>query len=482
MKKHLFLILLQAICCIGSAAAQHYPKAILRGDYPDPTVLRDGKDFYMTHSPFSYGRGFLIWHSTDLHNWTPLCRVKGSGMAPDLVKHNGKYYIYYPWGKTNYVIWADNIKGPWSAPVNLNVGGIDPGHTTDKDGNRYLHLSEGTCVRLSADGLSVVGKPQTVYKGWQYPADWHTECFCLESPKLTYRNGWYYLTSAEGGTAGPATSHMAVSARSRNVDGPWENSPYNPVIHTWSNNDEWWSKGHATIIDDNDGNWWIIYHAYPKGCHTLGRSTLIEPIEWTEDGWFRTGGSQNVEVANDGHGFKLSDNFPGTKLGLQWNTWGGMPKAAAVVNNGTLTLKAKGSTPANGMLLLATPTDKHYETEVEVEPEQGNEAGLLLYYRPKAYVGITSDGHTLSIHTAAGKTKGINHTWGKRFRLKITNDSNICRMMISTNAGKWTVLEEHIDVSSLNHNNYNGFRSLRIALYSGKGGSSKFKNFTYINK
>ena len=55
--------------------AQTYPKVILPGDYPDPSIMRDGKDYYMTHSPFYYAPGFLIWHSQDLMNWEPLCRV-----------------------------------------------------------------------------------------------------------------------------------------------------------------------------------------------------------------------------------------------------------------------------------------------------------------------------------------------------------------------------------------------------------------------
>lgn len=35
-----------------SIQTQEYPKVILPGDYPDPSILRDGKDYYMTHSPF----------------------------------------------------------------------------------------------------------------------------------------------------------------------------------------------------------------------------------------------------------------------------------------------------------------------------------------------------------------------------------------------------------------------------------------------
>ena len=79
------------------AFAQQFPKAIMPGDYPDPTILRDGKDYYMTHSPFYYKPGFLIWHSTDLVNWEPICRAlpeyEGSAMAPDLVKYKNRYYL-----------------------------------------------------------------------------------------------------------------------------------------------------------------------------------------------------------------------------------------------------------------------------------------------------------------------------------------------------------------------------------------------------
>lgn len=160
MKHTLTIILALAISLF--AEAQTFPKAILKGDYPDPSIVRDGKDFYMTHSPFFYAPGFLIWHSTDLVNWEPVCRAvteyEGSAMAPDLVKYKGRFYIYYPAAGTNWVVWADDIRGPWSKPIDLKVGGIDPGHVADKDGNRYLYLSNGEMVKLTPDGLAVDGE------------------------------------------------------------------------------------------------------------------------------------------------------------------------------------------------------------------------------------------------------------------------------------------------------------------------------------
>lgn len=466
--------------------AQEFPKVIFPGDYPDPSILRDGKDFYMTHSSFSYSPGFLVWHSQDLINWKPISRANGAGMAPDLVKYGDIYYIYYPWGSTNYVVWAKEMKGPWSKPIDLHVKGIDPGHIVDENGNRYLHLSEGTAVRLSKDGLSVVGAPITVYEGWQYPKDWNTECFCLESPKLTQKDGYYYLTSAEGGTAGPATSHMAVSARSKNIMGPWENSPYNPVVHTYSADEEWWSKGHATIFDDANGDWWIIYHAYKKNFHTLGRSTLLEPIEWTADGWFKTkrtaklpGGSRKCmyDYISD-----ISDDFRGEKINIRWTTFGSTPQRCTSVKDGWLEVTGKGDSPERGRLLLAIPAHEYYEAQVEVELQDAKEAGLLLFYKPKAFVGITFDSKNIRSYTAFDDYSTTDNEYGNRLCLKIVNDHNICSFWASRNGENWKKIASGIDVSKLNHNNYNGFRALRIALYVGGKGKAKFCKFKYLNQ
>ena len=55
-----------------SAEAQTYVNPILGGDYPDPTIMREGKDYYMTHSAFDYQPGLTVWHSRDLVNWEPI--------------------------------------------------------------------------------------------------------------------------------------------------------------------------------------------------------------------------------------------------------------------------------------------------------------------------------------------------------------------------------------------------------------------------
>lgn len=485
MKKLLLFILL--VCATVQAYSQEYPKVVLSGDYPDPSVMRDGEDYYMTHSPFYYAPGFLIWHSRDLMNWEPVCRVmpeyEGSAMAPDLLKYKGKYYIYYPAKGTNWVIWANDIKGPWSKPIDLKVSGIDPGHIADQEGNRYLYVDKGEVIRLTDDGLATIGQKQKVYEGWRYPNHWETECMCLESPKLNYHNGYYYLTSAQGGTAGPATSHMAVAARSKSVTGPWENSPYNPVVHTYSAHDNWWSKGHGALIDDVNGNWWVVYHAYAKGYHTLGRSTLIEPIEWTADGWYRTK-STATPIKTDSsikHGLNLSDDFAGPEPGLQWTFWKEYAPQSLSFKKQTLWMDAKGSTPSDARLLLTTAEDKNYETQVEVNVGKGNTAGLLLYYSEKAYFGVVSDGKDFTIYRNAENSFTLPNKLGKRFLAKIQNQGNSVRLAVSKDGKEWTTLVENMDVSQLHHNNYGGFYALSIGLLSSGKGSAGFRQFRYRN-
>lgn len=173
--------LIAALSCQIVIAQNNKENPIFAGDYPDPSILVDGNNYYMVHSSFEYYPSLLIWHSTDLINWTPvanaLYRYLGSVWAPDLAKYDGKYYIYFPASGTNYVVSADNIAGPWSDPIELKVTMIDPGHVVDEEGNRYLYFSSGSYVPLSKDGLSIKGEIKNSYKGWEIPVNGPSNVF-----------------------------------------------------------------------------------------------------------------------------------------------------------------------------------------------------------------------------------------------------------------------------------------------------------------
>ena len=481
------ILCLLFVCLWITSRAQTYPRLLLAGDYPDPSIIREGKDFYMTNSSFNYVPGLLIWHSTDLVNWTPIARalhaLDGSVYAPDLVKYKGRYYIYYPAAGANYVVYADDIRGPWSQPVKLDLTGIDPGHVVDEDGKRYLYVDKGAIAPLSDDGLKVTGPKKTVYEGWRFPKDWKTEGngdMFLEGPKLLHKDGYYYMVSAEGGTAGPATSHMVVVARSKSVFGPWENSPYNPLVHTYNASDPWWSKGHGTLIDDAEGNWWVVYHAYAQGYHTLGRQTLIDPVEWTADGWVKLRHDARPRArVPEKHGLVLSDDFTGKQLGLQWTFWKEYAPESLSFGKDGISVKAKGKTPTDGRLLLTTATDKNYELTTEITLGKGNTGGLLLFYDEKAYAGVASDGKTLTIYRNGEKAETMPSDYHKHFYLRLLNRANRVTLSASKDGKSWKELATDIDVSGLHHNNYGGFYALRPALLSAGKGRTTFRNFTY---
>ena len=200
--------------------------------------------------------------------------------------------------------------------------------------------------------------------------------------------GYFYLVTAVGGTAGPPTGHMVIAARSRSIHGPWENCPANPIVRTVDRTEKWWSRGHATLVEGPDGSWWSVYHGYENGYWTLGRQTLLDPVEWTADGWFRmTGGdlSQPIAKPRGGqagpHGQPLSDDFSVLRLGSRWNFFKPSPQEAqrARVEGGSLVLKASGTAPSSSSPLLLVAGDQAYQFECMIEIAPGGVAGLLLF-------------------------------------------------------------------------------------------------------
>lgn len=479
-----------------------YLNPIVAGDHPDPTILKDGDDYYMTFSSFHSYPGLVIWHSTDLVNWSPigpaLHKPLGVIWAVDLCKHDGRYFIYLPanpsdQGWSIYALWADDIKGPWSEPVDLGIAGcIDPGHVVGEDGKRYLFVNGIRRIRLADDGLATDGPLESAYSPWRYPEDWITENFAPEGPKLLRHNGWFYLITAVGGTAGPVTGHMVIAARSRSIHGPWEHCPHNPLVRTQSAAEPWWSRGHASLVEGPAGDWWMVYHGYENGFRTLGRQTLLEPIEWTDDGWFRALGgdlSRPLRKPAGGRagpaGFALSDDFSNDRFGTQWSFHdphpGEMERVVRSAN--TLRLSASGTSPADSPPLTCGVPDRAYQVEITLELSNDAEGGLLLFYNYKAFVGLGFTADTIKTFQYAEElvwARVPQPTRRVRVRVRLTNVDNVVTFRYSHDQGRtWTLHPTRMEVSGLHHNVFGGFLSLKIGLYSAGKGSVLIRDFDY---
>ena len=148
---------------------------------------------------------------------------------------------------------------------------------------------------------------------------------------------------------------MVIAARSKSVHGPWEHCPHNPLVKTMSAGEPWWSRGHATLVEGpTAGDWWTVYHGYENGFRTLGRQTLLEPIEWTSDGWFRAKGgdlSRPLPKPRGGEagqsGMPLSDDFRSNRFGIQWSFFAHGPDemTRAKYEAGGLRIAGRGTSP-----------------------------------------------------------------------------------------------------------------------------------------
>ncbi|MDQ1294408.1 MAG: xylan 1,4-beta-xylosidase [Actinomycetota bacterium] len=287
---------------------------VLAGFSPDPSICTVGHDHYLVTSSFEYFPALPLHHSRDLINWRllghviddpealPLDGVRCSGglYAPTIRHHAGRFHVVCtlvadtgPAG--HFVVTATDPTGPWSAPAWLDGPGFDPSLLFDGDrawltathevdpvgapGRTEIWLRE-----YDAENLCPVGPRIPLWHGALRGARWS------EAPHLYAVDGWYYLLTAEGGTE---EEHAVVVARSRNVTGPFEGCPANPLLtHRHLGPDvPVIGVGHADLTRTADGRWWAFLLASrplpgPGAPRTavLGRETFVVPVEW-HDGW-----------------------------------------------------------------------------------------------------------------------------------------------------------------------------------------------------
>lgn len=486
--KHILALLLLAIV-MPVGAQQTFTNPILGGDFPDPSVMRDGNDYFLVNSSFDYVPGLVVYHSRDLVHWEPISfalrEYIGSIWAPDIKKINGKFYIYFTvqgQRRTNCVVTATSAWGPWSEPVDLNIGDIDPCVVPTRD-SLYLVMSGGKRWTLAEDGLSV--KPGSLvkfYNGWQYPADWITEGFCLEGPKVYKIGKYFYYLSAEGGTAGPPTSHMVTVARSTSINGPWQNMPTNPLIHTYSRDEKWWSKGHGSLIDTPDGHWFCIYHAYENGYLSLGRQTLMQPVHFTSDGWIKADGGDAGKpmpiMLRQENTASRTSRLNEFRIGLDWRYYKHYdPRRATIIHN-SITLQGQGQTLGDSAPLMFIAGTHSYEIEAEITLKGKARAGLCVYYNLNYNAGTAFDSsaryrYRRNAANKVGANNG-NHLW-----LRLRNDRNIITAYWSNDGRTWERESWAQEISGFNHNTLGDFQSILPGIFCEGEGQATFSNFKY---
>lgn len=400
-----------------------FTNPILPGFYPDPSVCRVGEDYYLTTSTFEWSPGCPVFHSRDLVNWRqignalttqeqlPLAGLGPSSgvFAPTLRHHAGRFYLITTIvdmaAQTfrNFIVTAEDPGGTWSAPVVLpGVERIDPDIFFDDDGrvwisgnrfpgedapaaggNREIWLRE-----LDPRTLLPAGEPRGIWWGALQHAG------TPEAPHIFKKDGWYWLLTAEGGTG---FEHCVCVARSREVTGPYEGCPRNPILtHRHLGLDyPITGTGHADLVRTQKGEWWMVLLACRPidRLSLLGRETFLAPVDWPEGDWpVVNSGKGIVEFSGKSPDLPPSsvaaepahDDFQGETLPPHWCHLFNPPEPFWETGRDGLRLRPSPVFPEDGgsPALLARRVRHHrFTAQTELSPpgDGAVETGMVLF-------------------------------------------------------------------------------------------------------
>jgi beta-xylosidase len=413
-----------------SGGAIDYTNPVLHGDFPDPSVIRVGNDYWATATSSEWGPLYPILHSTDLVNW----ELKGhifetkpkwsskNYWAPELTHFNGKFYVYYVARKNEEkgtlhiaVATAENPLGPWAdhGPlVGQDDGSIDANVEADEHGDRYMlwkndgnSRGEPTFIyaqKLSEDGLKLVGEMKKLLRNDQ---PW--EGNLIEGPEVVKHGGYFYIFYAGNGCCGKNCNYGTGVARSKSLLGPYEKFAGNPIL---AHNETWRCPGHGTVVSTPDGRDYFLYHAYAaKGFQFIGRQGVLDQVKWRADGW---------PVINDGKGvsttaaspFKKTqrvnlefiDDFITTNLNLRWQ-WPHSLDPQITIQKGEMTLRSPESRGDElfGSVVAVQTTTADYAATALVDTrglKAGTQTGLFAFGDLDNALGITLGDGKVTLH------------------------------------------------------------------------------------
>lgn len=389
-----------------------YKNPIIRGFNPDPSICRVGDDFYLVTSTFEFFPGVPIYHSKNLVNWElinycltsntqlPLENAEMSGgiYAPTIRYKDGVFFMTTTNVSTggNFIVHTSDIYGKWSEPHYVDQGGIDPSLFWDDDGTCYFvsnGLDKNDKVSIYLCTLDpFTGKKHTETTlisygcGGRYP----------EAPHIYKLNGYYYLMLAEGGTE---YGHMETMQRSKNIYGPYEACPHNPILSHRDTPGPIQATGHADIVEDQNGNWWLVCLAIRPiknmQLHHIGRESFLAPLIWNEEGWPVVGNNGTIDFEMEGPlpgpaptpvSIDFCDSFDNDELNLKWTFLRNPRRENYILEKGRITLKGGNdglSTPFGHPTMIAL---RQEEFNIEAiaslngEIKEGQMSGLCAFY------------------------------------------------------------------------------------------------------
>ena len=391
-----------------------YTNPVIASDFPDPDVIRVGSTYYMVNTTMFIFPGVTILKSHDLVNWQYAsnavprfdyskcydldgCNRYGHGQwATSLRYHNGKYYLLFiTLDEGGFLCTATNPSGPWKIR-HLPRGFYDASLLFDSDGKIYVvHGNSKLYVTELNKDFAPVGKDSLVFTGDIRHG--------LEGSHFYRIHGYYYIYSTYGARDG-----IQVALRSKHVYGPYKEK----VVMRDTTRGINYGIHQGALIQTQTGQWWTMLFV-DQGA--FGRFPSLQPVKWV-NGWPMVGidGKPVVTYRKPDVGkgkvyaittLPTSDDFNETKLGMQWG-WNHNPvsgKWSLTQRPGFLRLhtakvvsalpEARNTLTQRMFAYYSKSTPTIGVTKMDVgNMKDGDVAGLAVFQKPYAYIGVKRDG------------------------------------------------------------------------------------------
>ncbi|MFD3260536.1 glycoside hydrolase family 43 protein [Paenibacillus lentus] len=486
---------------------RNYSNPVLPGFYPDPSVIRVGSDYYLATSSFEYVPGLPIFHSKDLIHWEQIghaltrtsqidmhSRKSSEGIyAPTLRHHEGVFYIITTdvMGIGNFYMTASSPAGPWSDPIKIPYGNIDPSLMFDDDGKVYVTAQMGAdeeshIIQYEIDIKTgkALSEPVIVARGdggvW------------TEGPHLYKINGRYYLICACGGTG---RDHRVLVYRGDTPYGPFEMMPHPMLTHNRLPGHPIQNVGHADLVEDTEGRWWAMFlgvRPVDGQYSVFGRETFLAPVQWTDDGWpvvDNNEGTVSLEMSAGPlfHSLPSSasepnwrDDFTDKQLGHRWTFLLAPSEEQALLGTrpGYITLMGNGFTLRDeGPALFLGVRQQHravtVTTALQFAPQrEGEEAGIAvrLNERGNLTLGMRQSGEArtlIAAMTDRGQTTVIAETpiRTEQLLLRVAAEEREYTLLYSLDGTAWHEMGS-VPARVLSPEGNGGFTGALVGMYA----------------
>lgn len=309
-----------------AAQENSFQNPLISNNFPDPFILKEG-DTYYAYSTNSNSRNVPSATSTDLINWDMGRDVmpalaswvdlsNPNVWAPEVIKVGEEYLLYYTArDKTSDrqcigLAISDSPAGPFrdrsDSPFVCQAdegGSIDASPFRDEDGRLYLYYkNDGNCCmmatylyarELAADGKSFIGEEVRLIRNEQA---WHGAV--VEAPTMWKHEGQYYLFYSANSYAGEA--YAVGYATCETPLGPCTDAEENPILASDMESEPLVvGPGHQTIIVDESGQTWIVYHVWQVsgGRRTDTRQMWMDKLNWLDGRPVMQGATREEQAA-----------------------------------------------------------------------------------------------------------------------------------------------------------------------------------------